>query len=117
MPRVPMPPPGQNVLAAVPVCVPYQDPSDALSIEFQSNGYLLPVQYSTGDLSPDIPSGLFSIGDTIGPYKGQAKGASIRLIFVDVNNTTAYTYNITVQENCPPIKTYPLGSGGPAQSA
>ncbi len=109
MPKVPMPPPGLGALGTtIPVCVPYQDPSDGLSIEFQSNGYLLPVKYTQGDLSPDIPSGQFAIGDTIGPYKGQANGASMRLIFVDVNNTKAYTYDITVQANCPPLKEYPL---------
>lgn len=97
-----MPPPGigkeKKLFDATHICVPV-DGSDCLCIEFDDPGYLLPLQYNTGDFSPDLPAGLFQKG-TIGPYRGMVNNATVVLGYFDVSNLSFYVYTVKIQQAC-----------------
>ena len=97
MPNVPYPP-GTGV-DNFDTCVKYLD--DPLTITFKDSGMIFPT--ATGIFTPDLPTGIFAVNDTIGPYKPSpgSNGSKLIVYFQDFDDKKMYTNTITIQTNCP----------------
>jgi hypothetical protein len=79
----------------IPFCINFV--GDPLFIEFDQSAYMIHV---TGFFAPELPTGLFSQGDIIGPYKPLIDNTEMMIHFLCTQTNEFYRYTIQIKDDC-----------------